>query len=56
MLDALGNVGDPLGGAGVVVTLIYLAIQLRRNTEQLRRNEEFVRDVNALLEEASPAA
>ncbi|MAG29756.1 MAG: hypothetical protein CL908_02545 [Deltaproteobacteria bacterium] len=36
MLDALGNVGDFLGGLAVVVTLIYLAIQVRSNTAALR--------------------
>ena len=36
MLDALGNIGDFLGGIGVVVTLIYLAVQIRQNTDQLR--------------------
>jgi len=35
-LDAIGNVGDFLGGIGVVVTLIYLAIQIRRNTIEVR--------------------
>jgi len=32
MLDALGNIGDLLGGVGVIVTLIYLAFQIRQNT------------------------
>jgi hypothetical protein len=36
MLDALGNVGDFVGGLAVVVTLIYLAIQVRSNTVALR--------------------
>jgi hypothetical protein len=31
-LDALGNIGDFIGGIGVVVTLIYLAGQIRQNT------------------------
>jgi hypothetical protein len=31
-LDALGNIGDLLSGIGVVVTLAYLAVQIRRNT------------------------
>ena len=35
-LDALGNLGDFLGGVGVVITLVYLAIQIRQNTRQLR--------------------
>ena len=36
MLDALGNIGDFLGGIGVVVTLLYLASQIRQNTRSLR--------------------
>ena len=42
-LDALGNVGDFLGGVGVVVTLVYLAAQIRQNTAQLRANAESLR-------------
>ncbi len=42
-LDALGNVGDFLGGIGVVVTLVYLAAQIRQNTAQLRANAEGMR-------------
>ena len=38
MLEALGNLGDFIGGLGVVITLLYLAIQIRRNTEQTRLN------------------
>lgn len=36
ILDALGNLGDFIGGIGVVVTLIYLASQIRQNTTALR--------------------
>jgi hypothetical protein len=36
MLDTLGNLGDFLGGIGVLVTLIYLAIQIRQNTKSNR--------------------
>jgi len=36
MLDALGNIGDFLGGMGVVITLIYLAVQIRQNTRSSR--------------------
>jgi len=32
--DALGNIGDFVGGLAVVVTLIYLAFQIRQNTRQ----------------------
>jgi len=36
MLEALGNIGDFLGGIGVVVTLVYLAMQIRKNTDPVR--------------------
>jgi hypothetical protein len=36
VLEALGNVGDFIGGIAVVVTLIYLAVQVRQNTNALR--------------------
>ncbi len=36
ILDALGNLGDFIGGIGVVITLIYLATQIRQNTSALR--------------------
>ena len=32
MIEALGNIGDFIGGFGVVVTVIYLAYQIRKNT------------------------
>ena len=35
MLDALGNIGDFVGGLAVVVTLVYLAAQIRQNTNAL---------------------
>jgi hypothetical protein len=36
MLDALGNIGDFVGGVAVIATLFYLAIQIRRNTMIVR--------------------
>ena len=36
MLEALGNIGDFLGGIGVVITLVYLATQIRQNTATVR--------------------
>ncbi len=33
VLEALGNVGDFVGGIGVIVTLVYLALQIRKNTQ-----------------------
>jgi hypothetical protein len=36
ILDALGNIGDLVGGVGVIVTLAYLAVQVRQNTRSVR--------------------
>jgi len=36
MLDVLGNLGDFVGGLAVVVTLIYLALQIRQSTATTR--------------------
>jgi hypothetical protein len=36
MLDALGNIGDFIGGIGVIATLLYLAAQIRQNTKSSR--------------------
>ena len=33
--ETLGNIGDFVGGVGVIVTLLYLASQIRRNTRAL---------------------
>ena len=38
MLEALGNVGDFLGGLGVVVTLFYLASQIRQSNLTVATN------------------
>jgi hypothetical protein len=35
-LEDLGNLGDFLGGVAVLVTLLYLALQVRQNTIALR--------------------
>ncbi len=36
MLEDLGNIGDFLGGIGIIATFLYLAVQIRENTRQLR--------------------
>jgi len=36
MYETLGNLGDFIGGIGVVATLAYLAVQVRQNTSALR--------------------
>ena len=35
-LEALGSIGDFVGGIGVLVTLIYLALQIKQNTRSVR--------------------
>ena len=35
----LGSYGEFVGAVAIVVTLVYLAIQLKQNTSQLQRNE-----------------
>jgi hypothetical protein len=34
--EAIGSLGDAIGGAGVVLTLLYLAHQTRQNTRAVR--------------------
>ncbi len=36
MLEALGNLGDFVGGVAIIVTLLYLAAQVRQNTTSVR--------------------
>jgi hypothetical protein len=36
MLETLGNLGDFIGGIAVVITLIYLVMQVRQNTNATR--------------------
>jgi len=36
ILDAIGNIGDFVGGIGVVITLLYLTTQIRENTASSR--------------------
>ena len=55
-LDALGNLGDFIGGIAVIVSFIYLALQIRQNTKTLRANsvqeltENILRATAALIE------
>ena len=37
-LEDLGNLGDFIGGLAVIATLLYLAVQVRQNTQLLRAN------------------
>ena len=34
--EALGAIGETLGALGVIVTLVYLAIQIRQNTQSMQ--------------------
>jgi hypothetical protein len=38
VLEALGNLGDFVSGIAVIATLVYLAVQVRQNTQLLRAN------------------
>ncbi len=35
-LESLGNIGELVGGIAVVLSLLYLAVQIRQNTRALR--------------------
>ena len=37
-LEDLGNIGEFVGALGVVISLAYLAIQIRQNTRQITEN------------------
>ena len=39
-LDDLGNLGEFIASIAVIISLIYLAVQLRRNTQQLASSEK----------------
>ena len=41
-LEDLGNLGEFIGAIGVVVTLVYLALQIRQNTAHLSQNTRAV--------------
>ena len=42
-LEDLGNLGDFVGGLAVIATLLYLAIQIRQNSQQIAQNSEWLR-------------
>jgi len=56
--DAIGAIGDFVGGIGVIVTLGYLAVQIRQNT-RAQRYETHVRSRSLIAEfqklQANPA-
>lgn len=54
-LQDLGSVGDFLGGVGVIVSLVYLAIQIRQNTQQVAQNTRAIgrEGIRSFLEDAA---
>ena len=42
-LEDLGNLGEFIGAFAVVISLVYLAIQIRQNTAQIRENSQVSR-------------
>ncbi len=50
-LQDLGNIGEFLGAVGVIVSLVYLAIQIRRNTRVVRSSaqQEILRDMQGFI-------
>ena len=50
VLDQLGSIGSIISGIAVVISLIYLAIQIRRNTEAERTStyQSIVSDFGAM--------
>ncbi len=52
-LETLGNIGDFLGGIAVLVTLLYLAVQIRANT-RATQSENRARVAMEYMEVMSP--
>jgi hypothetical protein len=51
-LDDLGNIGELVAAVGVIVSLIYLARQIRQNTRSVQASafQEAMRDVYAIFD------
>jgi len=47
-LQDLGNLGDFIGGVAVIVTLVYLALQVHQNNRLLRANTSSVRAASSI--------
>jgi hypothetical protein len=58
MIEALGNIGDFIGGIGVVVTLIYLAVQIRQNSKIVKTGaaEAVMRSISEYFRSSSESA
>ena len=50
-LQDLANLGEVIGAFGVIVSLIYLAVQIRENTQAMRREatQDIIRSLNEQL-------
>ena len=50
-LQDLGNIGEFLGAVGVIVSLVYLAVQIRQNTRTVRNSaqQEVLSDMAAFI-------
>jgi hypothetical protein len=42
-LEDLGNIGELIGALAVVISLVYLAVQIRQNTAYMRENSEYTK-------------
>ena len=38
--EAMGAIGEVVGAAGVIITVIYLALQVRQNSDLIRNNSK----------------
>ncbi len=55
-LEDLGNLGEFLSAIAVVVSLVYLAIQIRQNTTAVRNStfQEAIRDQISGIDQLNP--
>jgi hypothetical protein len=47
-LEQLANIGETLGGVAVLVSLIYVIIELRRNTRSVQTAAAWNADISLL--------
>jgi hypothetical protein len=50
--DAIGSIGEIVGAAAVVITLYYLAVQIRQNSRLVQRSNEYA-DATSVYESQS---
>jgi len=46
--EAIGALADLIGGAGVILTLVYLAVQVKQNTQSMRENNPITQTDRAI--------